>query len=101
MVLCQFLILLHLLQGRSYCAESAAVTSRITSSAHLWNAASTVEFAEAWNGKRHFLVEDLDYAEVLESAQPDDVDVFGRMILVSLMGKDDVQGWFHARGGSF
>ncbi|KAF2500918.1 hypothetical protein BU16DRAFT_499719 [Lophium mytilinum] len=101
LTLCQFLVLLHLLQGRSYCVNHAAVTSKITTSAHLWHASSTIEFASAWNEKRHFLVADLDFTEVLEGAGPEDIDVFGRMILVTILGRDDMLGWFAERGGVF
>ncbi|KAF2814569.1 uncharacterized protein BDZ99DRAFT_494531 [Mytilinidion resinicola] len=101
LILCQFMILLHLLQGRSYCFDHACVTSKITTSAHLWNAGSTIEFASAWNEKRHFLVADLDFSEVLEGAGPEDIDVFGRMILVTILGRDDMLGWFAERGGVF
>jgi hypothetical protein len=75
--------------------------SRVTFSAHLWKAASAFDFAIAWNEKKHFLVKDFDLTEILESARPDDLDVFGRMMLVGIMGIEDVKGWFHTRGGTF
>ncbi|KAF2178892.1 hypothetical protein K469DRAFT_598139 [Zopfia rhizophila CBS 207.26] len=98
----QFISMCHLLRGRqSYCSNHEALASHVTYSAHLWKASSAFEFAVAWNEKRHFLVKDLDFTEVLETAQPEDIDVFGRMLLVATMGIDDVKGWFHARGGTF
>lgn len=73
----------------------------MTLSAHLWNAKSAFDFAVAWNEKSHFLVKDLDFSEVMRDAEPDDVDDFAKMMLVGLMGIDDVRGWFYMKGGTF
>jgi hypothetical protein len=67
----------------------------------LWKAPSAFDFAVAWNERKHHLVKDLDFTDVLEIAKADDIDVFGRMIMTGLMGIDDVKGWFHTRGGAF
>jgi hypothetical protein len=72
----------------------------VTLSAALWEAKSPLEFAIAWNEKNHYLVEELDFSEVLRSANANEVDVFGRMLMVGLMGVDDVRGWFHSKGGN-
>jgi hypothetical protein len=68
-------------------------------SAALWDAKSPFEFAKAWNEKKHFLVKSLDFHEVLKEADAQDIDVFGRMMMVGVLGVDDVQGWLHTRGG--
>jgi hypothetical protein len=41
----------------------------------------------------------MDFTEMLSSADADDIDAFGRMLLVGLLGKDDVSGWLHSKGG--
>jgi hypothetical protein len=76
-----------------------AIGSRVTLCAALWEAKSPLEFAIAWNEKNHYLVEELDFSEVLTSANANDVDVFGRMLMVGLMGADDIKGWLHSKGG--
>ncbi|KAL5379608.1 hypothetical protein DPSP01_008308 [Paraphaeosphaeria sporulosa] len=81
------------------CNDSLSVGNRVTLSAALWEAKSPLEFAIAWNEKNHFLVKELDFSEVLRLANASDVDVFGRMLMVGLMGTDDVRGWLHSKGG--
>lgn len=98
----QFLAICHLLLGRrDTCAPDLARGHTVTLSAHLWRAGSAFDFAVAWNTKKHFVVRDLDFTEVLRDAQPDDVDEFGKTMLVGLQGVDDVKGWFYTRGGTF
>jgi hypothetical protein len=70
-----------------------------TLTAPLWNAPSAYDFRAAWVGKRRFEVRRMDLAEVLREAEPADVDGFGRMFLVAIMGVDETRGWFAARGG--
>ena len=67
-------------------------------SAQLWNAQSAFDFAVAWSEKDHFVVRDLDFTAVLENAQPDEVDLFGRMLMVTLLGIDSAKAWFYAKG---
>jgi hypothetical protein len=76
-----------------------AIGNRLTMSAHLWNARSVFDFALAWNNRKHFTVIELDFTEVLRDAMPDDVDTFGRMMMIGLQGEDDIKGWFYTRGG--
>ena len=91
----------NLLRGHmSSCASELAKGNRVTLSAHLWRADSVFEFALAWNEKNHYLIKDLDMTELLDTAEGDDIDVFGRMILTSLVGIDDVKGWFYTRQAS-
>ncbi|KAL4983376.1 hypothetical protein BDW68DRAFT_181635 [Aspergillus falconensis] len=67
-------------------------------SAYLWHASSTVEFAEAWAEKEHFIVRNVDFSKVLSEAEPGDVDVLGRMLLVTSLGVERVREWFFGRG---
>lgn len=67
-------------------------------SAHLWNAQSAFDFAVAWAERPHFVVHNLDFSSVLLDARPDDIDLFGRMLLVALFGIDEARAWFHVRG---
>jgi hypothetical protein len=36
--------------------------------------------------------------EVLEEAEGDDIEDFGKMILTTLMGIDETKGWLHSKG---
>ncbi|KAF3037309.1 hypothetical protein E8E12_001906 [Didymella heteroderae] len=86
----QFVALCHLLLGRrDACAPSLAQGNKMTLSAHLWRAESAFDFAVVWNEKKHFVVHDLDFTEVLRDAQPDDIDDFANTMLVGLQGIDD------------
>lgn len=67
-------------------------------SAHLWTAASAYEFATAWSEKRHFIVHNADFDQVLEEAEPGDVDCLGKMLLVTSRGVDVIRDWFFRRG---
>lgn len=71
-----------------------------TLSAYLWTASTAVEFARAWGARRHFVVRDAQFGNVLEEAKADDVDRFGRMWISCLLGVDEAEGWFASRGGS-
>jgi hypothetical protein len=68
------------------------------SSAYLWNAASAADFAEAWKEKKHFIVRNVDFSKVLSEALPGDVDVLGRMLLVTSLGAEKMREWFLGRG---
>jgi hypothetical protein len=94
-------VVFNLFSGRmNRCDYELALNNRVTFSAHLWKAESAFDFAVAWNEKRRFLIKELDFTDVLESAQPDDLDVFAKMMLVGLQGIDDTRGWFYTRGGT-
>ncbi|KAF2799544.1 hypothetical protein K505DRAFT_57899 [Melanomma pulvis-pyrius CBS 109.77] len=102
LILFHFLAMCNLMRGHlSSCSSHLATGNRVTLSAHLWSAASAFDFAVAWNEKKHHLVKELNFADVLETARADDIDIFGRMIMTGLMGIDDVKGWFHTRGGTY
>lgn len=100
LVICHAIAACRVMTGDiTSCSHELAAGNRVTISAALWNAKSSFEFAKVWNEKNHFLVKDLDFEEVLQDANADDLDVFGRMIMVGSMGIDDVRGWLHTKGG--
>lgn len=91
----------HLLRGQlESCQHTLAHGNRVTMSAHLWDAKNAFDFAVAWNDRKHFLVKELDFTEVLRDANPDDIDIFCRMMMVGLQGIDNIKGWFYTRGGT-
>ncbi|CAG5150024.1 uncharacterized protein ALTATR162_LOCUS2524 [Alternaria atra] len=101
-VLCAFhiTVMCTLLSGQlKTCAHDLSLKNRVTLSAHLWKATSAFDFAMAWNDRNHFVIKELDFTDVMKTAQPDDLDVFANMMLVGLQGIDDMRGWYHTRGG--
>jgi hypothetical protein len=96
-----FITICYLLRGQlTSCRTHVAIGSRLIFSAHLWNAKTAFDFALAWNNKKHFIIEDLDFTEVLKSAKAEDVDTFSKMMMVGLQGEDDMRGWLYTRGGT-
>ncbi|KAF2009742.1 hypothetical protein BU24DRAFT_81470 [Aaosphaeria arxii CBS 175.79] len=95
-----FVALCKLFRGwLSACRDDLVLGNRVTYSAHLWKVDNALDFALAWNEKNHFLVKELDFDNLLENAKPDDVDVFGKMLLTGVLGIDDVKAWLYTRGG--
>ncbi|KAF6834180.1 hypothetical protein CMUS01_06253 [Colletotrichum musicola] len=101
---CFFLVAHQVLVGQvsaTGCEERYVFCRSWTMSAHLWNAADVVGFAVAWRERHHFVVDKEAFAEVLRVAGPDDIDAFGRMLMVGALGIEDTRLWFYNRGGSF
>jgi hypothetical protein len=95
-----FLSLYHSLKGNGpYCHDHPNVTSEWTASAHLWNASSVFDFTIAWKEKRHLIIRNLDHMPLLLDGDPSEVDIFGRIVIITQLGIDDARGWFHSRGG--
>lgn len=96
-----FLQAYRILSGQKglHCDGRLGLCHSWTFSAHLWGARSAVEFAEAWGGKRHFVVNSGRFEEVLDKVGADDVDVFGKIFLSSFLGIDETEGWFASKGG--
>ncbi|KAF9528762.1 hypothetical protein CPB83DRAFT_883240 [Crepidotus variabilis] len=94
-----FLSFYTLLQDKSYCRDHPPISTTWTASAHLWHASTVYHFAVAWKEKRHFVIRDLDYTDLLADANADDIDEYGRILIVSSIGIDDARGWFYTRGG--
>jgi hypothetical protein len=82
------------------CDGRLGLCHSFTMSASLWHAESPLAFARAWYQGRHLIVENTDFSVVLSQAKAEDVDAYGRIILTSLIGKDEAEVWFAARGGS-
>ncbi|KAF2024470.1 hypothetical protein EK21DRAFT_117728 [Setomelanomma holmii] len=96
-----FVTMCYLLRGQlESCRDHLVIGNRVTLSAHLWNARSAFDFALAWNNKRHFVVKELNFTEVLKEAQPEDIDIFSKMMMIGLQGEDDIRGWFYTRGST-
>lgn len=95
-----FIQVYKLLQGRTPapCDGKLGLEHAWYMSAHLWNAQSAFDFAVAWAERPHFVVYNLDFSSVFLNARPDDIDLFGRMLLVTLVGIDEARAWFHVRG---
>lgn len=103
---CFFLVAHQVLVGQASsegggCEDRYVFCQSWTLSAHLWGAADVVGFAVAWRERRHFVVRKESFAEVLRDAAPDDIDAFGRMLMVGALGIEDARLWFYNRGGSF
>lgn len=68
-------------------------------SGDLWKAENAFDFAVAWSEKHHHIVCNLDFGPILQTAQPNEIDLFGRMLLVTVLGIEKAKSWFHMRGG--
>jgi len=86
---------------KSNCQEHSNFTSQLTLSSHLWQAKSPFDFAVAWNEKEHLVMRQMDLSPVLERALPEDLDLFGKMNLVAVIGLDDARGWYRTKGREF
>ncbi|KAF5018424.1 hypothetical protein F66182_9598 [Fusarium sp. NRRL 66182] len=70
-----------------------------TLSAHLWNADTPLSFAEAWKDKKHYVVTNSVFSDVFLEAKADDIDSFGKIMISSLLGREEAEGWFASKGG--
>ncbi|GJC94668.1 C6 zinc finger domain-containing protein [Colletotrichum higginsianum] len=97
-----FIIAYKVLVGRSIgrCEDRYDFCQSWTLSAHLWKASTVVDFAVAWRERRHFVVTNEGFGEVLRDAAADDVETFGRMLIVAGLGIEETRLWFYNRGGS-
>ncbi|KAL4923886.1 Zn(II)2Cys6 transcription factor domain-containing protein [Aspergillus undulatus] len=95
-----FLQIIRLFRGEENlkCDGKLGLLHSWYSSAYLWNASSAMDFAVAWSEREHFIVRNVNFQGVLERAKPEDVDVFGRMLLVTSQGVESVREWFWGRG---
>ncbi|TQN71594.1 Transcription factor gsfR2 [Colletotrichum shisoi] len=97
-----FIIAYKVLVGRSTgrCEDRYDFCQSWTLSAHLWKASTVVDFAVAWRERRHFVVTKEGFGDVLRDAAADDVETFGRMLIVASFGIEETRLWFYNRGGS-
>jgi hypothetical protein len=71
-----------------------------TMSARLWDAKTAVEFAQAVREKRYFVIKSGQMQGWVTEARADDVDLFGKLWISSLMGLQETEGWLASKGGS-
>ncbi|KAF4344799.1 hypothetical protein FBEOM_1229 [Fusarium beomiforme] len=100
-----FLLTYYFMKGESgnRCGQNKniAVNRSVTMSAHLWNAQDPVDFALAWRNKKHFVinVSTPNFLEtIIQDAQKDDIDAFGKICLTSLMGLTEAKGCLAMKG---
>ncbi len=101
------LITFYMLQAYRAMASPAQAGARCSALRHswtlsrgLWQADSPAEFARVWREGRWFVITNGRFEEALRAARADDVDAFGRMWFTALMGIEEAEGWFAAKGGS-
>ncbi|KXH52660.1 hypothetical protein CSAL01_13088 [Colletotrichum salicis] len=82
------------------CEQRYVFCQSWTMSAHLWKAPTVVDFAVAWKEKQHLVITKQCFEEALRDAAADDIDAFGRILMVGAMGIEDARLWFYNRGGS-
>jgi hypothetical protein len=98
-LVCSLLLgLYQTLKGGTVCTKAAARSQIWTLSAHLWNAPSAFDFGIAWQKRKHFEITNMNFAEVIQEAKPDDMDSLGKIFLVAYLGLDDAKWWFYERG---
>ncbi|KAH7146802.1 hypothetical protein B0J13DRAFT_584282 [Dactylonectria estremocensis] len=100
-----FMLTYYFMKGEAgnRCSQNKIVTVNrsVTMSAHLWNPQDPVDFALAWRNKRHFVINvgTPDYlATVVNDAERDDIDDFGKICLTAVMGLTEAKGWLAMRG---
>ena len=77
---------------------SLAAARSWTLGAYLWNAPSEFDFKVAWREKRHYIIQNLDFGEVLANASPDDVDDFSKSLMVMSQGLNEMREWYYNQG---
>ncbi|KAI1420119.1 hypothetical protein F5Y12DRAFT_774507 [Xylaria sp. FL1777] len=82
------------------CKTKVLLCQNLTLSAHLWRARDPVDFAVAWRDKKHLVAEPWNIWQRVDTAQVDDIDQLGRMLMTLGMGIEEAKGWFASRGGS-
>ncbi|KAK1531959.1 hypothetical protein CPAR01_11608 [Colletotrichum paranaense] len=99
---CFFLVAYSALVGTltNGCEERYVFCQSWTMSAHLWKAPTVVDFAVAWKEKQHLVITKQGFEEALRDAAADDIDAFGKILLVSALGIEDARLWFYNRGSS-
>ncbi|TGJ85032.1 hypothetical protein E0Z10_g3760 [Xylaria hypoxylon] len=95
----------HVLQQTPYgeehkCDTQLLICRSFTLSAHLWHARDPVEFAVAWRDKKHLVAQPWTVWKRIDTAQADDIDQLGRILMTSGMGIEETKGWFASRGSS-
>lgn len=68
-------------------------------SGRLWRARNAVDFAVAWGVGRRLVANMGRLGEVFETARAEDLDEFGRVLLVCHLGEQEARGWMAVKGG--
>lgn len=58
-----------------------------------------MDFAVAWGAGRRLVATIGRLGEVFEQARAEDLDEFGRMLLICYLGEQEARGWIAVRGG--
>jgi hypothetical protein len=77
-----------------------AAARTFTVCAHLWDAPSEFDFKVAWREKKQYIIQNLNFEEVLLNASPEDIDDFGKAFLVMIQGLDNAREWYYNHGSS-
>ncbi|KAL4886859.1 hypothetical protein BJY04DRAFT_212830 [Aspergillus karnatakaensis] len=95
-----FLQIVHLFRGTHSlkCDGKLGLLHSWYASAYLWNAPTALDFALVWSEREHWIVRNANFEKMLTEASPGDVDVLGRMLLVTIHGVDKLKEWFVSRG---
>lgn len=103
MTACMFLQLYRLLSGGTplFCNSRLHFHHSLTVSGHLWDAGDAFEFAVAWRDKRHWVVREDEFLQIVRDAEADDIDAFGRILFTVLLGIDEAKAWFASKGSRF
>jgi hypothetical protein len=82
------------------CDGKLGLWNAITLSAYLWYADSPITFAKAWRERKHLVVTNLNFESTIKEASADDFEVMGAILLTSIIGIDEMEGWLASRGSS-
>ncbi|KAJ4253884.1 hypothetical protein NW762_010282 [Fusarium torreyae] len=97
-----FVLTYYFMKGEpGRCSQNQSVTRSVIMSAHLWNAQDPIDFALAWKNRRHFLIDVNklnDVMTLIQDAEKDDIDDFGVLWLIALLGFQEAKGWLAMRG---
>ncbi len=83
-----------------HCDARFHLCRAFTVSLPLWSADTVAAFAEAWNGRRYYIVTNASFDDMLRDGNAEDVDAFAKILMCSAKGIDEVEEWFVARGSS-
>ncbi|RDW72866.1 hypothetical protein BP6252_06773 [Coleophoma cylindrospora] len=89
-----------MLKGGSCSGQDMGYDFSFTTSSRLWNAPSELDFKIVFKDRCYFVVQHLEFDELLRHASPSDIDDFGKMVLVSCKGLEDIRTWFYDRGST-
>ncbi|VUC30346.1 unnamed protein product [Clonostachys rosea] len=96
-----FLQIYRVLSGPvTECDGRLGLCHTFTLSSYLWHADGPLTFARAWKERRHLVISNADFQAVFREARADEIDEFGRLLLTTILGKEDTESFLASRGGS-